>query len=316
MSRKQKQKRTRQQRPTTRREVMLYRAGFLGDILVTNAAVRAIRRRWKSHNIVYQCWPQFVSALIADPNVNQVVPVTQYDYGGERFLDFRHESFEDEWDKTYWGELLYRQALEAGLAGPPDSTFRPHVYFREQDIATKDEGTKLCLLHGWSANGRNWRLWPYERWGELAGLLAADDWTVAQVGVPNDPLMDNVMDLRGATKDIMGLYGLFAVADLCVCIDSAMQHIAGSDKFVRFPDGKTEKISGPTPCVLLNGPMNSKCIVAEDSKTVVVSDYGQCGNGGPCNHSFGTAELPICEWQNACMVDISVEGVCGAFGAL
>lgn len=330
--------------PKKQHEIMLYRAGFLGDILLTNAAVRAIRRRNPRSAIVYQCWPQYDSAIAADPHITGVARVGSYKYEADKLLDFRHE-LQPNWDTEYWGKLLYEQAKDAGLAGRPDETYRPHVYMLPDSVADKADDTRLCIVHGWSQNGQNWRMWSHEKWNELILRLCQAGWVVVQVGGDDDPLFEEVYDLRGRTHDLMDLYGIFAVADLVVCIDSAMQHISGAEKFIRQPEaGKLpiaakgdgiQWVCGANKTILLNGPMNPACIVAPDSATTVVSCYDHCGNyeecdcddfvacidececdchdehrvGRPCNHSFGTEELPICEWGNACMQSITVNMV-------
>jgi len=201
------------------------------------------------------------------------------------------------------------------LAGKPDETFRPYVYMTPDDVADKEKDAKVCVIHPWSANGENWRLWSLDKWGELVSRLRGHGITPVQVGMAQDPYIEGAYDLRGRTDSIMGLYGIIAIADLVICIDSAILHIAVADKWVRSiptDEGKKSSVTlirGAVPTILINGPMSPKCIVPPDADVSVVSyDYESlCGQ--PCNHSFSSPELPICKYGNACMRSITVDAV-------
>lgn len=286
---------------------LLYRAGFAGDILLSSSCLRAIKQKHPNSHISYGLWQQYAELIALNPHIDEIVTAGHY-YASEydEWIDFRHENLMYDHPGVYWGKLHAMQCAEKGLLDLDKmESFKPSLYIGPDDTATK-KSDKLCIVNAWSQNGLNWRLW--DKWAELVPKLQGLGYRVVHVGARGDPEIPGVdTDLRGKTR-LAQVAGVLAVADLCVAIDSFVAHVAHANKYVRdIEAGTIEQISDGTPTVLLAGPIPWQFVVPTDAKCVPVSTFPDCE--GPCNHSFATEELPICEYNNSCMRKMSVEQV-------
>lgn len=306
-------------------KILLYRMGFLGDVLMSTSCLRGIKQKHPDCELAYATWKQCAELLALSPYVDiMVVPGHYYatDYM-PNVVDFRHEAFVDGYHKeglpkgwytrlvskypnVYWGKLHAMQCAEKGLLDLGEmESFKPDFFIGPADTATK-KSEKLCVVNAWSQNGLNWRLW--DKWTELIPELQKMGYRIVHVGGPGDPEIPCDMDLRGKTR-VAQVAGVLAIADLCVAIDSFVAHVAHADKYVRDVEAdKIEEIGGSTPTVLLAGPVAPGCVVPTDAKCVPVSSYPDCD--GPCGVSHpGTPAGRICRFRNSCMKELSVEKV-------
>lgn len=288
---------------------LVYRTGFAGDILMSTASLRGIKQKNSEVHLTYGLWGRYAEIVSLNPNVDELVIPGYYrvsDY--DLWVDFRHEDLMDDYPKTYWGHLHAMQCAEKGLLDLDKmESFKPEFYIGPDDCAEKRSG-KVCVVNGWSQNGIGWRLWSAENWAKLVGEISKMGYTMVQLGEKGDPSIPHNIDLRGKTR-LAQVAGVVAIADLAICIDSFVAHVAHSSIYVHDVEADTiEKIADSTPTVLLAGPISPSCVVPTDAKCVPVSVYPDCK--GPCGISHpGTAAGRICKYENSCMRSLPVEKV-------
>lgn len=290
--------------------ILCVRSGFLGDVLMSTSALRYIKCKLPDSELTYATWTSCADLLALNPYVDELTRPGKYmvsDYGGA-WVDFRHEALMDKYPDTYWGELHARNAAEAGLLDLDQTdSFKPETFIGPSDKMTMPK-RKFAAVNIFTRNGVNWRLWSNSKWEELVGLLQKMGYVIVQLGGKDDPRLGSVdIQFCGKTSLAQSI-SVVSQADLVVAIDSFLAHVAHSRIFMRDIDaGTTEMLSDSTPCVLLAGPVPWKFVVPNDARCIPVSTYPDCD--GPCNHSFATAELPICVHKNSCMRDLSVSDV-------
>lgn len=284
--------------------VFLWRAGFAGDILMSTPAVRALKAQRPEVYIAYGCWKQYHPLVELNPAIDKVyyeceTALSEFGY----HVDFRHEKagkFND--GKTYWGKLHAEDIAATGLIDIEKITdWLPEIWLRPEDVPERTHSEKPLVVFGhWSNNGRNWRLWPLERWEELSLRFKAKGWRRVLVGAPGEPTFDVDVNLVGRTHFRLTA-GVTAIADLVVAIDAYTAHAAHAYKCV--VDGPRY---GPSKVVLVTGPVDPAGVVPPSAKCTVARQYDGCGLGGPCGQSFGPT---VCEFGNACMQGLTVERV-------
>lgn len=306
-------------------KILVYRAGFAGDILMSSASLCGIKRKYPDVELHYGLWQQYAEIVALNPHVDKIVsPGHYYVSNYDAWVDFRHEAFVDGYRKeelpggwytrlistypnTYWGKLHAMQCAEKGLLDLDKmESFKPEIFIGPDDVAEK-KSEKLCVVNAWSQNGVGWRLW--DKWAKLVPELQGLGYEIVHVGGKGDPRVAGVdADLRGRTR-LAQVAGILAIADLVVAIDSFVAHVAHADKFVRDVEVDTiEKVAGSIPTVLLAGPIAPSCVVPEDAKCVPVSVYADCN--GPCGISHpGTPAGRACRFGNSCMKNLSIEKV-------
>jgi len=290
--------------------ILCTRSGFAGDICLSTSSLRAIKQKHPDAHLTYACWKQYSELISLSPWVDEVsAPGLYMTSSFDKLLDFRHESLMDRNPDVYWGELHARQAANLGLLDLDKmESFRPQLSVGVDDLAEKGREKPLAVLNVFSANGLNWRLWGFDKWAKLVVALKAMGYKTVQIGGKDDPPVKGIdTQLCGQTR-LGQIPGILAIADLFIGIDSFAHHVACGQKFTRsIEDDVVEKIGDSTPAVLICGPVPWQNVTPRDAKTVPVFDYSFCPD--VCNHSFPTEELPICEYENACMRKLSVEKV-------
>jgi hypothetical protein len=289
--------------------ILLYRPGFLGDVVMSMPAVRLVRQHNPDAHIFYSTNPPCDQLLAACPWIDDVRRAGQYRHSDyDRICHFSHEDF---WPQSeYWGALHVKNVQQVGLA--PEAAqvdLEPTIWL---DPVDKPENPRLhdlglyIVVHAHSTNGRNWRLWDMGKWDQLVRRIMADTpYGVVQLGMADDPAIpacaEAGTDFRGQ-HSVMEDVWTVAKAFMCVCIDSFIAHVAHARKVV----AGGWLVRNAVRTVLLNGPIRSECLVPPNAKCVVVSDYSHCRRGGPCGHSHGAQ---MCESKNACMRELSVDAV-------
>ncbi len=297
------------------KKILVNRVGFSGDILMATASLDAIKKTHPDCEITVSTWKQFGELLALNLAISQLTSPGNYmtsDF--DQWWDVRHDQdmprFEGDDDPLlYWGAVHARQAQGIGLLDLENvSTFRPRTFIGPDDCAERESSGTLTAINTFSTNGVNWRLWPSEKWGELVLALKNMGHKIVLLGSESDPPIENVdIDLRGKTR-LSQAIGVLAICDLCIGIDSLICHMAHSVKHVHNVEtGEVKQIGDSTPTVLLAGPIPPECVVPEDANCKVASYYPDCK--GPCNHSFATEQLPVCEYKNSCMRELSIEMV-------
>lgn len=282
---------------------------------MATAALAAIKKTHPDCEVTFSVWKQFGELLSLNPAIHELTSPGNYMTSSfDRWWDVRHDEdmprFEGDDDPLlYWGAVHSHQAQDVGMLDLENvSTFQPRTFIGPDDLAERESPGILTVINTFSTNGVNWRLWPSEKWGELVLVLKSMGHKVVLLGGPGDPLVEGVdVDLRGKTR-LSQAVGVLAICDLCIGIDSLICHMAHSVKHVHNVEtGEVKQIGDSTPTVLLAGPIPPECVVPTDAHCVVASYYPDCQ--GPCNHSFASLSLPICEFENSCMRELSIENV-------
>jgi len=284
------------------KKILLYRPGFLGDIVMSLAAVRMIKDCNPDATVAYAMWDQCQQLVRFCPWVDEVRRAGTYRLAEfDATCHFEHEKFGRE--RVYWGRLHARNAEESGLIPEGMSETadcRPVIWLDPRSRAWPELPAEYVVIHAWSTNGKNWRLWSLDKWEQLVQRI---ELPVVLLGTSSSPPVNGVeFDLRGQ-QDIMQDMWTVAGAKFCVALDSFIAHVAHAKKMV---PGREEPVRDAVPTVLLNGPIHPKCIVPDGADCVVVSNYSGCGMGGPCGTSHGW--LP-CRFKNSCMAELSVEEI-------
>lgn len=154
----------------------------------------------------------------------------------------------DGWDPEAHEVVRWCRLVETQLgvaADPDDLQIRPPAGIEPPDPA----GAPPVVIHPGAASGS--RRWPLARYGALARRLAADGLPVVVTGGPGESASTacvaraaastgRAVDLGGCT-DLLGLVGAVAAAQLVICGDTGVAHLAtalGRPSVVLF---------GPTP---------------------------------------------------------------------
>lgn len=274
---------------------------------MASSALPHIKKNLPDSEVHFTTWAACRPLLELNPHVSltkigRIFP-SKYDF----LVDFRHEAKKprfkgDDDPLMYWGAVHARQAADICGFSLGDVEIRPELYIAKKDRMDMSQYGPYVAINVWSQNGLNWRLWDHEKWVELVKGLQKKGFLVVQLGGKDDPQVDGVtFQLCGSTS-LRQTISVVADADLVIGIDSFVMHCAHANIFC---DGV--KLGGPTQSILLAGPIPSRYVVPPDSPCSVVSNFPDCD--GPCDHSFATPELPICEHGNSCMESISVEQV-------
>lgn len=289
--------------------VVLVRSGFLGDVVLSTSAVAAVRRKYPDAEIHYATWKQCVEILALNPHLSEIVcPGSYMTSSYDIWLDFRHESLMDEYPRIYWGKLHAMQCADKNLLDWDSIIdFRPELYIGLDDVVERTDIKPIAVVNVFSRNGLNWRLWSFDKWELLVSHLNKMAFKTVQIGASDDPKINGIdIQLCGQTR-LAQVVGILAEANLFIGIDSFPAHVAHSLKYTHnVESGEIQRIGESTPSVLIVGPVPKECIIPDNAKCAVASNY-LCQ--GPCNHSFASPSLPICEYNNSCMKELSVEMV-------
>jgi len=289
--------------------VLVYRAGFLGDVVMSIAAVSSVRRSDEMATLVYASWPMSHPLLEKHPLIDYVVPTGAYRLSDfDHLVDIRHEDHPD-WPKMdrYWGELHFDQVKQAmpWVQAPDD--FRPSLYIELEDHESieRDSERPLVVFNSWSKNGVNWRLWPAECWVDLAQRFTEAGWVVVQIGGPGDPRIPSEHVLHVLGLPLRQSVGLLTKASLVIGIDSFIMHVCHARIYVG-----DQLLSDGVPGLLLAGPIPPACVIPVGSPVKAIdAALLHCPDRIACGHSFSTEELPICEHKNVCMQALSPDEV-------
>jgi hypothetical protein len=297
-------------------KALVCRSGFMGDVLLSSSSLRGIRQKHPDCHLVYSTWAQNVPMIAANPNLSEIRAPGRYmvsDYL-PYVVDFRHEAkmprFKGDNDPlVYWGYVHAMQCRDKGLLDEMES-YKPELYLEQSNMVDVSEFDKFCVINTWSTNGKNWRLWSHSQWVELVKNLKKMGYKVIQLGGKTDPPVKGATHLCGRTS-LLQSASMVAQANLAIVIDSLVGHMAHSRIYKRCKESDTiELLSDSTRCVLLAGPVPWQNVVPTNARAIAVtSDYSECG-GKPCGHSHAKgAGRQICQYQNACMRDITIEQV-------
>ena len=151
----------------------------------------------------------------------------------------------------------------------------------------RESDKPLVLIH--PGAGKKIKIWPSERFAELADKLIAEGNQVAVIGAGADKVLCEKIESACKNKiinlcnqlSVMELFHLYYLADLYIGNDSGPSHLAALTPIKLF------SLFGPSESVYWK-PLSEKC-------TVITRDYGSCG-----------AKCKGCDKRQECMEGISV----------
>jgi Glycosyltransferase family 9 (heptosyltransferase) len=268
----------------------------LGDLVVSLPAVQALVAREPSVWLVARAPSQ---RLLAGRIVGLAGVVDEASFtcpSGDRLIDLRDhplqrdfwwgsEAFEARFGPLNINDILQRICADFGI----EADFTHPVPLSAN--GRQDLGRTVLLVH--ETDGPD-KVWPAERWEEVAALLRADGHDVAQVAKEKSPLRPddvNLSTLEAATPAA-------AVDALSSCrgvigIDTGLTHIAAQQGKPTVTVCKRSSVyfrPWPHCAALRGGDCTEQCLAAEASyaynQTVSLSGFRPkaraCPSGSPC----------------------------------
>ena len=206
-----------------------------GDVLISTAVVRAIKRKFPKHRIFYATSPKFAEIARWCPDVHAVIDFQQWMIDVPLCEEIFDEVFTpnlgvqmvfSNWVHRGKGRnLLDEMAHQCGVA--LDNDRRPTILLEEKSFFTG--GLKDYVVVHPGSGKDSWEARAYIHWEEVVDNLKhalGDRYSIIQVGADGEDEVPGVVSLVGKTKGYGQLAGLVAGASLVVSIDSVVAHMA------------------------------------------------------------------------------------------
>jgi len=261
------------QRREPPRSIVLRRAGGIGDVLMSTAALRHLRERYPQSRITYVTDRHNADVLELNPHVDQIVERHELDREGLD-IDLCHE---DIWDSGVHVIDKYLTLVEA----PADASRRVDLILSEDDrrFARGFLGPlrqePVIVVH--AKSNMRCKDWPLWRWADLVERLARDYWVV-QVGRAGEELIPGCLDATGlpGPAPLRKTAALVEQACFAICVDSCIQHFAaalGIPAVVLYGGSSSPELSG-YPCnVNLRTPLPCRCDLSKGFTSACPRDY-------------------------------------------
>jgi len=233
----------------------------LGDEIMALPLYGALKRAWPDSRVAV--WCNYPDLLVDHPHVDLVNPKN---FEFDRFINLRGAP------RNRYRILHY--ARQARVA-PPKS--RPHLFYREWSPpllqpALVSEKPIIALCPGASWPAKRWNL---EFWKKLGRMFLDKGYTIVELGVAEDPLIDVGLSLRGLTT-VHEAACILHAAKLAVTTDSGLMHLA---------------LAADTPTIALFGPTIPDILIRDEPRLTALT------NGRPCQgcwNRFRMTEKGIC----------------------
>ena len=233
----------------------------LGDEIMALPIYGALKRAWPDSHVAV--WCNYPDVLLDHPHVDAVNPK---DYEFDRFINLRGAP------RNRYRILQY--AKQAGVT-PPKS--RPHLFYQDWStpllqpaLVTKKPIAALCPGASWPA-----KRWGLEDWQALAQMLSDEGFAVVELGLPEDPLINVGVSLRGLTT-VREAACILHAAKVAITTDSGLMHLA---------------LAADTPTIGLFGPTDPEVLIRDEPRLTVLT------NGRPCKgcwNRFRMTEKGVC----------------------
>lgn len=213
--------------------------GTFGDVFLSTAVIDSIKKQYPALDIYFAVAPQFAPVLDGNPNVFKVLP---YD-GIFNNIPLMNNFFEQ----------VFTPAVETQMSN--NWTRNGHglhlveTYARHCNVSVgelfmqvldyqKPVAPEYVVIH--TTTGQE-----AKNYLQFQKVVDCIDVPVLQVGAPSDPLLKNVVDMRG--KKIQETAGIIKKAKLFIGSDSITTHIAGyvGTKSVLLYGSTFPKLTGP-----------------------------------------------------------------------
>ncbi len=233
----------------------------LGDEIMALPIYGALKRTYPHCHIAV--WCNFPDVLDDHPHVDAVNP----------------REFEFDWFINLRGAPRNRYRIlhyaKQARVTPPRS--RPHLFYADWStpllqpaLAARKPIVALCPGASWTA-----KRWNLEYWQALGQMFINAGYTVVELGVAEDPLIDAGIPLRGLTT-VHEAACILHAAQLAVAADSGLMHLA---------------LAADTPTIGLFGPTEPEILVRDEPRLSILT------NGRPCEgcwNRFRMTEKGIC----------------------
>ncbi len=287
------------------KNILVLRAGGLGDLTLLTPILREIVRRWPLVKLTVCCMKEYAQALLNLPYVHELVPTPMplekmvKDYDCWIMLENVIEKNPDA-RKLHSVDVV---AKFIGLSGDFNKVQDYRVTDNERIWASEaypriSSQRRLVIQLTASAACRTW---SREKTGQVVAAFMNKGWEVFLMGNPNDKF--KIEERPGLKLVIHG----FSFRQRCAVVETA--------DCVLAPDSSLTHIAGALgiPCVALYGPFPWQVRTKYNPKTTALTGAGACA---PCFHhathranqfppNCPSAHLGFC----AVLEDISVERV-------
>jgi len=255
------------------RSIVLRRAGGIGDVLMSTAALRHLRRRYPRSHITYVTDRHNADVLELNPHVDQIVERHEPDREGLD-IDLCHE---DIWDSGVHVIDKYLTLVEA----PADAARRVDLLLSPDDrrFAREFLGRRteepVIVIH--ARSNMRCKDWPMWRWADLVERLRMRYWVV-QVGKEGEELIPGCLDATGlpGPAPLRKTAALVEQACMAICVDSCVQHFAaalGVPAVVLYGGSSSPKLSGYPHNLNVHTPFACTCDLSNGFTSACPHDY-------------------------------------------
>jgi len=267
--------------------IEVQRPGALGDVLMTTAAVKELRRKYPTAHIRYVTHPTSLPMLEGNADINEVATESKL---ADKTILFNYPMHEGYPNVALRKHIAHHFAECAEVALPKN--WKPILNLLPDsniNLEYKKPVITFAVRTGWS----RYKEWPLERWPELIKLFPEYQWV--QLGAAGETEIDGAHSMLGKLT-LRESFSVLQQSKLFVGLDSVFNHVAAALEI---------------PSVIMFGstsPLGSGYKTAANLWSEL-----ECS---PCYKEDNTKAVhkkPPCPYSHKCMVDfMSVEKVAEA----
>ncbi|MHB8407877.1 MAG: glycosyltransferase family 9 protein [Acidiferrobacterales bacterium] len=197
-----------------------------GDVYISTAVVNGLKKKFPEHKIFFATEQKYTDILKNNPDIHKVIPYQQWMQNVplcELVFDEVYtpnlaiQTTAANWVRGGKGRLLGNE-----MAAQCQVEFGDYFIELQPTTMAPDE---FVAFHPGSGKGQ-WEARNYRKWQEVVNNIAKlTKLPVVQLGTTEDPLYENVVDLRGQTN-YNKLAFVISKAKCLVGIDSVSMHMA------------------------------------------------------------------------------------------
>lgn len=219
----------------------------LGEQVCMTAAINTVAHTYKSSKIIVMT--DFPDVFVHNPKVHRIIDMREWPWKAQKLLLFLvkkfsckrvkifafsnpHKKFEDYMRETKSTEHLTVLCMKHfGLPTETACSIKPEIFFSDMEEKKFSEKFKFlksyCIIHpsGISSYTAN-KDWSFEKMQDVVNQMQDDIFWV-QAGLLEEPVLKNVLDLRGKTT-LRELFYLVGRAQCVVSTEGLYNHIAAA----------------------------------------------------------------------------------------
>ena len=210
------------------RHVLHFYGRSLGDDLMCTAVLREMRRR--GYKSVWMM-SRFPELFVGNTDVDRVVPHDQrYDryvrwMGGHSwYIHYGGHDHERDRSPSPQQHIIARMCMSCELTG--EIALRPYLHLSDDERAMGRLAPRQIVVHssGLSAySAMKNKEWVRGRMQQVANALRGE-YTIVQLGAPNDPRLEGCIDMRGRTS-LRQSAAIIASSELVVAQAGFLMHL-------------------------------------------------------------------------------------------